>query len=520
MAARVLNQQLLGDLAFWRGKRVLLPTYDRASLPVRSLAFSAGRMAYGHTGDILQDLLDQDPSVGLMAGIETFAARYVAELAASDYLMTQLIYDNTEGAALPKIQGAIKPVLLVDGNPKSLTWQKLMEYARDPGLQFATINAPEGAYGVTYPGGDYAEPLSPNVKQDMDQGTLTTDPAKWTAFARERYQAGLRFALVSCTNFSSNGQVTGATLRMMARAWEKNGFAPRGLVAYLSDPTRFSFPNTMIDRIAVPPDEKALGVMAELGITSNLVVTEKVRYWAVEDVFPAGRPPFERAEGVFMCSDHREVKRYEDMKLRILNMSHSTIAGLGVLLGYRGSYGVYRAMQDPAVSGIIRQIIELVVGIVDRPQMLDPRDFARDSLARLNNPNIPDDPMRIAFNGSTKMKPRFLDTYFAGQAKGMTERQLAVLLIPVAGFLRYCLGIDDQGTNFALEDDPIRDQLLACGARARFGDPSSSAAFQPLIADLNVMGQDLYRTGRAGGALEQLVSRMLEGPGAVRRLLG
>ena len=220
-----------------------------------------------------------------------------------------------------------------------------------------------------------------------------------------------------------------------------------------------------------------------------------------------------------MCSDHREVKRYEDMKLRILNMSHSTIAGLGVLLGYRGSYGVYRAMQDPAISGIIQRIIELVVGIVDRPQMLDPRDFARDALARLNNPNIPDDPMRIAFNGSTKMKPRFLDTYRAGQAQGMTEQRLAVLLIPVAGFLRYCLGVDDGGATYALEDDPIREKLLACGARARLGDPTSSAALRPLIADPNVMGQDLYRMDRAGQLLEELVGRMLEGPGAVRKLL-
>jgi fructuronate reductase len=208
------------------------------------------------------------------------------------------------------------------------------------------------------------------------------------------------------------------------------------------------------------------------------------------------------------------------MKLRILNMSHSTIAGLGVLLGYRGSYGVYRAMQDPAVAGIIQRIIEFVVGIVDRPQMLDPRDFARDALERLNNPNIPDDPMRIAFNGSTKMKPRFLDTYFAGKAQGMTEQQLGVLLIPVAGFLRYCLGIDDQGTSYALEDDPIREKLLACGARARLGHPTSCAALRPLIADQNVMGQDLYRTGHEGEALEQLVSRMLEGPGALRKLLG
>ena len=77
-----------------------------------------------------------------------------------------------------------------------------------------------------------------------------------------------------------------------------------------------------------------------------MVVTEKARYWAVEDIFPAGRPKFEKAEGVFMEKSYQEIKKYEDMKLRILNMSHSLIAGLGVLLGYRGKYGIYNAMQE------------------------------------------------------------------------------------------------------------------------------------------------------------------------------
>jgi fructuronate reductase len=278
----------------------------------------------------------------------------------------------------------------------------MMELARDPRVQFATINAPEGAYGVTYNGGEFAEPQSANVKKDLQDGSVLSDPGKWTAFALERFKAGLPFAMVSCTNFSGNGHVTGATLRMMARGWEEQGKAPKGFVAYLSDPKRFSFPNTMIDRIAVPPDDVALAVMETIGVRSNIVVTEKVRYWAVEDLFPAGRPALQDAEGVFVCPDYDDVKRYEDMKLRILNMSHSTIAGLGVLLGYRGKYGIYNAMQDKDMTAVIGKIIDLVIRTIDRPKGIDPRDFAKDAIARLNNPNIPDDPMRIALNGSTK----------------------------------------------------------------------------------------------------------------------
>jgi fructuronate reductase len=523
---RVLTQELLEDESFWSGKNAVLPRFERADLPITSVSFSAGRMAYGHTADILQDLLGQDalrrssrpghPGVGLMAGVETFSPRYVTELAASDYLVTQLIYENQKGVVIPKIQAAIKTVLMVDADTASISWQRMMDLARDPRVQFATINAPEGAYGVTFAGGAFAEPQSPQVKRDVEEGSALSDPGKWTAFAVERFKANLPFAMVSCTNFSGNGRVTGAVLRMMGRAWEGLGRAPGGFVDYLSDPKRFSFPNTMIDRIAVPPDEAALATLEKLGIRSNIVITEKIRYWAVEDVFPAGRPALQDAEGVFMCPDHDDVKRYEDMKLRTLNMSHSVIAGLGVLLGYRGKTAIYKAMQDKDLQTVIDRIIALVLRTIERPKGIDPRDFAKDVIARLNNPNIPDDPMRIAFHGSTKMKVRFMDTYTAGQKRGIPEQELAVLLLPIAGFLRYTLAVDDQGASFVLEDDPIKVRLVACAAQARLGDPTSASAFQELIANPDVMGKDLYAHGETGRNLEDLLGKMLRGPGAVR----
>jgi fructuronate reductase len=519
LATRTLTQELLEDTAFWQGKNVLLPRYDRRRLPIKSISFSAGRMAYGHTGDILQDLLADDPETGLMIGVETYAARPVAELAATDYLMTQLIFENERGVVTPKIQGAMQSVLFVDDNMQSLTWQRLMELARDPRIQFATINAPEGAYGMAYTGRLLAEPISEAVKRDLAEGTVTSDAGKWTAFARERFAAGLPFAVVSCTNFSSNGHVTGAAFRTMAKAWEAKGFAPTGLVDYLSDPRRFAFPNCMIVRTAVAPDEKALAVIERLGIRSNLVVTERTRYWVVEDCFPSGRPAFERADGVIVEESYAEVKKYEDMKIRIMNMGNSTIGGLGVLLGNRGKYGVYRAMQDPDLPELMRRIMDIAIQTMIHPKQMDPRAFARDSFVRLSNPNIPDDPMRAALNGSTKMLPRFLDTYFAGLEKGMDPARLDLVLLPVAGFLRYTMGVDDRGEAYALEDDPIKGVLVSCGGKARLGDPRSASAFAELIARKDLMGKDLFVYGNIGKRLQDMVGRMLAGPGSVRKAL-
>ncbi|MBD3421874.1 MAG: hypothetical protein GF398_17320 [Chitinivibrionales bacterium] len=517
MAQRLLTRKLLSQTDFWESKNVELPRYDGAQLPVTALCFSAGRMAYGHTGDIIQDLIKSGNANGVMCGIETYAARYCAELAACDYLMTQLVYDNEQGNARPKILGSIPSVLYVDANRESLTFKKMLEFARNPEVQFATINAPEGAYGVNYQGGEFVEPVSARLKDDLVNGSVNSDPARWTAFARARFEAGLPFAFVSCTNFSGNGHYTAATIRTVAKAWEEKGFVPRGFLGYVSDPRRFACPNTMIDRIAVPADDRAQRILQELEITSNLVVTEKARYWAIEDLFPAGRPEFEKAEGVFVESTYDNVKRYEDMKLRILNMSHSVIAGLGVLLGYRGAYGIYQAMQDKDIRHLIDRIIALVVETVPSPKSMSTEQFAKDTIARLNNPNIPDDPMRIALNASTKMAPRFMDTYFAAQEAGIGKREIDLVLVPVAGFLRYTCGVDDAGDTFELEDDPIKDKLEACGGEAAIGKPSSAAALKILIGDPSIMGKDLYERGSTGTDLANLVTDMLQGKGAVRR---
>jgi len=218
-----------------------------------------------------------------------------------------------------------------------------------------------------------------------------------------------------------------------------------------------------------------------------------------------------------MESTYKDVKKYEDMKLRILNMCHSLIAGLGVLLGYRGQYGISRAMQDADLRRVMDRIIDIVIATIDHPSKMRPRDFAKDTILRLNNPNIPDDPMRIAFNASAKMLPRFLDTYYAGQAKGMSSDALDIVLLPVAGFLRYTLGVDDAGRSHELADDPIRETLVACGQKATLGDTGSAVAFEALVADTGVMGKNLLEHGDTGKRLLAMVGAMLAGPGAVRK---
>jgi fructuronate reductase len=220
-----------------------------------------------------------------------------------------------------------------------------------------------------------------------------------------------------------------------------------------------------------------------------------------------------------MESNLEEVGRYEDMKLRTLYMGHSIIGHLGVLLGYRGKYGVYQAMQDEDIREIIERINRIATATIQRPASIDPRAFAAETVTRLSNPNIPDDPMRIALNGSTKISPRFMATYYEALSRGMDRNELDALLLPVAAFLRYTMGCDDMGLDFTIEQDPIRDDLLAVGSQAMLGAPETASVFSKLLLRKDIMGADLLAYGNTMERILNLVGHMLSGKNAVRETL-
>ena len=489
---KMLTSALISDKAFWAGKDdCVLPKYDREQTPVTAICFSPGRMGYGHFADILQDIMDEGGNAGLVCGVESFSQPYYNGLVANDFLCTHVIYGAGKGEVTLKVQGAFKTALFLDSNVNGLPWARLLDYARDEKVTYATINAPESVYGMRYFGGDYAEPSAQRVIDDMENGTVNSDPAKWTYFMRERFIAGLKFSMVSCTNFSKNGFFTAAVIRTIAKAWEAKGFAPAGFEAYIADRKQVGFPNTMVDRIAVAPDAKVFEDLKANDLSSPVVVTEKNRYWCIEDCFPAGRPEFEKAEGVFMCKDFADVKKYEDMKLRILNMSHTTIAGLGVVMGYRGEYSIFSAMQNEALVGIISEIIEMVQSVIEKPENISIDQFVTDTFVRLNNPNIPDDPMRIAIGCSTKIHPRLMETYWEAKEKGVAKEKLACVLKSVAGALCYTCGKDVKGGTYEMSEDPMFDVLKKCGADALSG-VAAEMAFEPLLSDKSIMGKNLF----------------------------
>src|SRR5699024_8023817 len=141
----------------------------------------------------------------------------------------------------------------------------------------------------------------------------------------ERSASGDPFTVLPCDNLPS----AGATTRRMVTEFLQRSAATDDVLAYVR--RQVSVRNAMVVRILPATTPQTLQEVAELlGVRDQAPVrAEEFTMWVIEDDFPGGRPAWEQAGVIF--SD--EVAGYEEVKLRILNGTHSLLAYLGALDG-------------------------------------------------------------------------------------------------------------------------------------------------------------------------------------------
>ena len=248
----------------------------------------------------------------------------------------------------------------------------------------------------------------PVVEADMKEGPAKARHAMSivAALLLERFGAGaLPMAVVSMDNCSHNGEKLMSAVLEVAEAWVKNGFAPAAFLDYLKDESKISFPWSMIDKITPRPHPMVEKSLSDAGIEgmapivtdkktfiAAFVNAEKPQYLVVEDKFPNGRPPLEKA-GVYFC-DRDTVNMCEKMKVTTcLNPLHTAMSMYGCLLGYTL---ICEEMKDADIVKLVKRLgyVEGLPVVVD-PKILSPKAFIDEVVnERLPNPFMPDDPRR------------------------------------------------------------------------------------------------------------------------------
>jgi fructuronate reductase len=158
--------------------------------------------------------------------------------------------------------------------------------------------------------------------------------------------------------------------------------------------------------------------------------------------------------------------------------------------------------------------------VVCDPGILSPEDFVKEVIEqRLPNRFIPDTPQRIACDTSQKVGIRYGETIKSYVHAYGSAKDLKYVPIAIAGWIRYLIGVDDEGKAMELSPDPMLGEMQAALSGITLGDPDSVGdKLKPILSNANIFGTDLYAAG-IGEKIEALVREELAGPGAIRATL-
>ena len=491
--------------------------------------FGAGNIFRAFQANVAQNLLNSGIlDTGLIA-----AEGYDYEIIEKSYrphdnlsILATLKADNTVEKT---IVGSIMESLILDSKNEA-EYARLREIFKNPSLQMASFTITEKGYATANAKGEFF----PAVAADFEKGPEAPESylGKVVSLLYTRYTHGaLPIAMVSMDNCSHNGDKLYAAVNAFAKAWTDNGLVEAGFLGYVNDQTKVTFPWSMIDKITPRPDAKVEAMLAEdhIGgldavVTSKntyiapFVNAEECEYLVIEDAFPNGKPALDKGGIIF--TDRATVDKVEKMKVcTCLNPLHTALAIYGCLLGYTL---ISEEMKNPLLKNMV-EIIGYKEGlpVVVNPGILDPKKFIDEVVnVRIPNPFLPDSPQRIATDTSQKLSIRFGETIKAYEASpDLHTEDLKLIPLVYAGWLRYLMGIDDEGKEFTPSSDPLLEEARQYVADYELSSaPKNLSKLDALLANEKIFGVNLHTIGM-DALVKQYFTELSSGVGAVTATL-
>ncbi|WP_318377576.1 fructuronate reductase [Enterobacter sp.] len=446
--------------------KATLPAYDRNALVPRIVHLGFGAFHRAHQA-VYTDILAAEHhsdwgycEVNLIGG-----EQQIADLNAQDKLYT--VAEMSADAWTARVVGVVKRALhaQVDG------LETVLAALCEPQVAIVSLTITEKGYCHSPATGQLMLD-HPFIVADLQnpQQPKSAPGVIVEALAR-RKAAGLNgFTVMSCDNMPENGHVMRNVITAYARAVDAD------LADWID--THVTFPSTMVDRIvpAVTTDtldqiEQLTGVRDPAG-----VACEPFRQWVVEDNFVAGRPAWEKV-GAELVAD---VLPFEEMKLRMLNGSHSFLAWLGYLAGYQH---INECMEDDNYRRAAHRLMLQEQAPTLSVQGVDLAHYADMLIARYSNTALRHRTWQIAMDGSQKLPQRMLDSVRWHLVHNSDFRLLA---LGVAGWMRYVGGVDEQG-----QPIEVCDPLLSVIRQAVNGSAEGEERVNALLGIEAIFGNEL-----------------------------
>ena len=375
---------------------VQMPVPGFQQLPERILQFGTGVLLRG-----LPDyLVDKANRQGLFNGrivvvkstsggdIDAFARQNnLYSLCVRGVENGRIVEQNIINSAISRVLSAIQQ------------WNEILNVAASPDLQLVISNTTE--VGIQL------------VHESIRQSPPQSFPAKLLAVLYARYLAfngdpdkGL--VIVPTELIPDNGAKLEAILLELAHRNELES----EFIDWLEMANTCC--NSLVDRI-VPgqPDPATQHALAEqLGYEDDLlIVLEAYRLWAIE--IPEGRDPVRLKQTLSFCETDEnclilpDISPFRELKLRLLNGTHTLSCGVAVLAGFDT---VREAMEDEVMLGFMRNLMrtELMPCLSPTAGLETVEQFGSQVLDRFRNPFIEHRWLAITMQYSAKLQMRCL----------------------------------------------------------------------------------------------------------------
>lgn len=441
------------------------PQYDRSQLRSRIVHFGFGAFHRAHQALLTDRVLNAQGGDWGICEISLFSGDVLmSQLREQEHLYTVL--EKGADGNKPIIIGAVNECL----NAKLDTLAAIIEKFCEPQVAIVSLTITEKGYCIDPASGEL-DLTQPRIEHDLKYPHEPhSAPGILVEALHRRRERGLPpFTVLSCDNIPDNGHVVKNAVLGMAQTRSPE------LAQWIAE--HVSFPATMVDRIVPAATDESLAEIADvIGVFDPCAIScEPFIQWVIEDNFVAGRPAWETA-GVQLVED---VQPWEQMKLRMLNGSHSFLAYLGYLAGFAH---INECMQDAAFREAARQLMLNEQAPTLRIKGVNLNAYADSLLERFANPALKHRTWQIAMDGSQKLPQRLLDGI---RIHLQRQSDWPLLALGVAGWMRYVSGVDDAGETIDIRD-PLADKI-----RAIVETSSSDERVTALLTLKEIFGNDL-----------------------------
>ncbi len=412
-------------------------SYDRNSLKCGILHIGVGNFHRAHEAWFTDRLIASDPTqcdwaiCGVML-LDSDRPLYDA-LKGQDnlYTLTECGRDGNDSA------GYI-------GSLRELIWapadkDRALDRMADRDIRIISMTITEGGYNIRKDNGEF-DLDNPAVKADLvNPGNPSTVFGYVAEGLRRRRDNGAgKVTVLTCDNLQHNGDTARKAFTTFIKAQDPK------LSEWVEE--NVTFPNSMVDRITPATTPQIAARLNERNATDDAapVFCEDFIQWVIEDNFAAGRPQWENA-GVEFTDD---VTAYENMKLSLLNASHTMLSYPAFLSGYRK---VDEAIHDPCVRRLVEQYMDIdTTPYVPAPGSIDLTLYKKTLVERFRNASVSDQVARLCSDGLSKFPVYVMPNLAKMIADGKDQTRTAYLL---AAYRRYLLTpVDDNGESYDITE--------------------------------------------------------------------